>query len=306
MMHHDEEIWVACIEAHGFLPLDIIPVKNLVRGGCFGVSETSDGHFIPVCLSTRAHEYLKQPKEPAGPANDFAELEEALKISGAPVAPKTELTAGVDGDLDCRLLPLRRDLRNRMHFDFKEAADILQEPDEDLIAVAGPPTVVWVCQYLAERGGPISFLSRWISEGKLLNDEPSVIELECLLRILTTAVVVDQIHISRINFGELICRSIQRIQMRHKDRFLGKPNFDSSGGQGKKKGNARFTPNPEADLRLFMGAGSMRGRICVSPQLTEWLADSKQKEVSILKEDRKLNLERAFLAGAGVPPKEDP
>ena len=159
---------------------------------------------------------------------------------------------------------------------------MLAEPEESGNAreVEGPPTVVWVARYMAERGGPMAFHSRWEHEAGLSKDELIVLEHESLCRIFHAAVVIDQVHASRTAFGELLARGIQRIQDRHRDRFLGKPTLDNQGG---KKNKGRSSANPEADLHVFMGAGSFRGRICFAPQPRELVADQKHREVAILK-----------------------
>jgi hypothetical protein len=43
----------------------------------------------------------------------------------------------------------------------------------------------------------------------------------------------------------------------------------------------------------------------VAPHLQEWLAEKKHREVLMLKEDRKLQLERNWFTGAGPHPDHD-
>ena len=102
---------------------------------------------------------------------------------------------------------------------------------------------------------------------------------------------------------ELICRGIQRIQSRYRECFLGKLEIDSGGGR---KGKGRARANPEQDAHLFLGGSALRGRMCLSPVLMQWIADRKHVEYSQLKEERKLDEERRALQSGKPPLDKDP
>ena len=150
----------------------------------------------------------------------------------------------------------------------------------------------------------MAYHSRSVADGHLDIDDPLIVEHESLCRIFETAIVADQLHASRLVCLEIVCRGLQRITSRYRERFLGKPAVDNQGGKKGKAGQPRAFVSPEADMHLFVGSGETRGRIMLHPGFAEWLAERKGKEVALLREDRKLAQERRFLAGADGPPKE--
>ena len=143
---------------------------------------------------------------------------------------------------------------------------------------------------------------RWKSEGRLGPEDPGVIEFETLARALKVAIEIDQLHVSQLQCMEILCRAMQRIQLKYRDRFLGRSDIDSGGG--KQKGRGRIH-HYEQDYHFVLGTNSTRGLVAVCPALAEWLADKKHREVLMLKEDRKLNAERAYLAGGPSPDNKD-
>ena len=58
------------------------------------------------------------------------------------------------------------------------------------------------------------------------------------------------------------------------------------GGRGKKGGSSQ--PSIEDDPFLYMGTTPTRGRLCISPALTAWVAERQRIEATIYKERRKL------------------
>ena len=150
----------------------------------------------------------------------------------------------------------------------------------------------------------MAYHSRFVADGHLGVDDPLIVEHESLCRIFETAIVADQLHVSRLLCLELVCRGLQRITIRYRERFLGKPAVDNQGGKKGKPGQPRAFVSPEVDMHLFVGSGETRGRITLHPGFAEWLAERKGKEVALLREDRKLAQERRFLAGDSGPPKE--
>ena len=157
---------------------------------------------------------------------------------------------------------------------------------------------------MGERGGGMAYHARFVSEGQLDQEDPLVVEHESLCRIFDVGLTIDQLHVSRLLSFELICRGLQRIAARFKDKFLGKPSVDNGGGKKGKAGPNRAYVSPEADLHLYLGSSSMRGRVMMGPLMGKWLAEKKLTEVSLLCEDRKLAQERQYLAGGQEPPKD--
>ena len=253
---------------------------DFLFNGRFGVTTVSPGVTAPV-------EY-GQASEVAAEIGDL-DLELAGKVQ--PVSKD---------QMDVRLLEYKEDRRGKRHFPFKEAADILQEPSEEVSLVDGPSTICFCASYMAGNGGtPLNYHSRFVQEGGLDKADPYVIEHEAYCRILQYAMEIDQIHVSQCVSFELVCRGLQRIQMRYRECFLGKIEVDNNSG---KKGKGRSRGNPDLDLHLFLGSSPLRGRMCIAPALLEWISERKHREYMLLKEERKLNEERFALQSGGKPP----
>ena len=208
-----------------------------------------------------------------------------------------------ESELDIRLLDYKEDRRGKRYLLFKDGVDQFQSPSlKDMDYVDWPNTVIFCGRYMYTNSGtPLGYHNKFVQDGGLDRNDPYVLEHESLCRIYQVGVEIDQLHASQLIIFELICRGIQRIESRFKDCFLGKLEIDSGGG---KKGGGRARANPEQDLHLFLGSSSMRGRLCISPELLEWLAERKHREYIMLKEDRKLVEERRALQSGKAPDKE--
>ena len=79
------------------------------------------------------------------------------------------------------------------------------------------------------------------------------------------------------------------IQMKYRERFLGQVK------SGKKGGLVGYSL--EQDSHWFLGTSSTRGRLCISPALSDFIADRQHSEAMIYKERRKLAEERRLLKG---------
>ena len=102
-------------------------------------------------------------------------------------------------------------------------------------------------------------------------------------RILHTMICYDQLDASENASAEIVARQVQMIEEKHRD----------SGAKG--KANSSST----ADSHLFMGTSAMRGGLCVSPALTERIAEELREESAAMKERRKARRERKL----NKPPK---
>ena len=124
-------------------------------------------------------------------------------------------------DLDIRLMPLVKDGRGRRRADFRKMVDLFRPPEEDDFLPNGRPTVCWVLDFGGENGGSmVGFHVRWEHMAGLTEEDPGVVEHECLCQVLDAAVEYDQVHVAQLASLGLVCRGVQRIQYRHKDTCL--------------------------------------------------------------------------------------
>jgi hypothetical protein len=89
----------------------------------------------------------------------------------------------------------------------------------------------------------------------------------------------DQLDVSNCAAAELICRNLQRIEEKHKDKMVSVSD-DTLGG--------------ETALFMGMSQGSRAG-LCVSPLLNQWAGKQMAEEALLTKERRKAREERALV-----------
>ena len=98
---------------------------------------------------------------------------------------------------------------------------------------------------------------------------------ESACRCLEIMVCFDQNQVGALASAEFLCRQIQNVEHRWKERAVGALGEQSH------------------EANLFAGQVN-RGTLCISPQLLEWVADESRKESAVLKEQRKAREERAL------------
>ena len=106
-----------------------------------------------------------------------------------------------------------------------------------------------------------------------------MIEHESYLRILQALVQYDQVDACNLAAAELICRNLQRIEEKRRDRMVAVSD-DTLGG--------------EAALFMGMSQGSRAG-LCVCPALTQWAGKQMGEEALLAKERRKAREEHALM-----------
>ena len=156
--------------------------------------------------------------------------------------------------------------------EFRDAVGQMQESALPDFPVQGPRTTLWVCRFLVENGGsPMARHSRWRSEGQLLASEGGVGEHERCCRLLEQMACWDQLNLPDLASAELVARSLQMQEERHRDRLLSAEDGDS---------------------HLFYGTSAVRGNLCVCPALQAHVSAELAKEVAVAKERRKAREER--------------
>ena len=106
-----------------------------------------------------------------------------------------------------------------------------------------------------------------------------VLEHESICKALELAVEYDQLNIGELATIELLCRRLQMIQYRWKERVLG---ASSSG-------------SVDDESHFFLGVDPTRGNLCVCPALNTWRGEELHKEAQANKEQWKAREERALL-----------
>eukprot|EP00973_Karenia_brevis_P021666 2980261-Karenia_brevis.AAC.2 len=133
---------------------------------------------------------------------------------------------------------------------------------------------------------PLAHHQKWRSDCKLPLGDGGVIQHEAWCRVLYTLLTYDQVDIHNLAGAELVARQIQLLEHKYSDRMPG------------------ASDSADSNSLLFAGSLGTRGNVCVSPLLSEWIAEESRKEAAVLKEQRKAHEERA-LARKAPKGKED-
>ena len=112
-----------------------------------------------------------------------------------------------------------------------------------------------------------------------LNDG-GVAEHELIMRVLEQAICFDQLQVCELACLELLIRKAQMIELKHKSRLV-----TEVGGV-------------EDDQHLYLGTGSTRGLIMLSPALEEFVSGELGREAAAAKERRKMREERSYKSAA--------
>ncbi|CAK0884122.1 unnamed protein product, partial [Prorocentrum cordatum] len=193
------------------------------------------------------------------------------------------------GISDVRVQPASLDVQGNRHRSFRDAILMMREDAWPDWPIRGPRTVLWVLKFMEQNGGrPMGRHMRFRTEAKLSSSDVVVDEHERACRMLEQMVFYDQLMVTNLACAESLCRVIQVQEERYRDRLAG--GSDSV-----------------ADNHLYMGTDMIRGCVCVSPQLADFVKDQLSKEHQISKERRKAREERALAKkGANKGGKDGP
>ena len=190
-----------------------------------------------------------------------------------------------DGELDARVLTLKRSANGERARRFVDSLGELTQTEWGGWPVRGPRSTAWCLNFIGEQDThPRARHTKWRTECDLTVMDPGVAEHELCMRLLDVALTFDQLNITELASFELICRRAQLAEFRYKDRLLGE--------------------GADEDEYLFMGVGETRGLVMVSPNLEDYLATQLSKESAVMKERRKMReerqLSRASAGGGGA------
>ena len=178
---------------------------------------------------------------------------------------------------DARTCTVKFDDAGKRFREYREAVNMLHEDPWSDWPLAGPRVFLWGTRFMLENGGtPIGSHSKWGADGKLQSSDPGVIVHEEFCRMIQTQMCYDQANSANLASSEQMMRQLMLIEEKFKDRFVG---------------NSSQELSEEAHL---YGGHTQRANVCVSPSLSEWVAEEVRKEHVVLKERRKAREERAL------------
>ena len=220
------------------------------------------------------------PVPPAAPAGGLDLLRRAVGAGLAgfhkePPAEPADKPAAVPAGADERVLSLKFDTNGQRHRPFADAVELTRSMVIKDTPVAGPPTFLWVVQFMLQHGGtPTGWHTKWRTLAKLTETDAGVQLHDTACKTIEILMTFDQQQGGASAAAEFQARQVQLVEEKWKDRFMG--------------------ANPEASMEalLFGGVGN-RSMLCICPALTEYIAEEMRKEAAVMKERRKAREERA-------------
>ena len=182
---------------------------------------------------------------------------------------------------DARTLPISRDEDGNRFKEFRQGMTECKQIEFADWPIGGPRTVKHVLMEMVNHGGSaLGHHQAWRTACKFQPSDAPAVEHEAWSKVLQTLLTYDQLDVSNLAGAELVVRSIQRIEEKHKYKLQA----SDETGEG----------------ALFMGAmGGARAGSVVSPKLTEWVGSELQKEAAVAKERRKAREERNLARKTG-------
>ena len=216
---------------------------------------------------------------PGRASGGLAALAQAIGGGGGQ-AVREESAARPPDTSDARVLTVEYDQQGQRFRNFRDAVNISEEVKWPDWPIPGKiTTVLWCLRFMLNRAGsPTMWHQTFITLGKLNPNDHQIAFHDALCRILETSVCYDQLNCPCLAGLELICRQIQCIEERYKDKFCG----GDAGGTG------------SLEHHLMSGLQS-RAQLCICPALNDWLADELRKQTAVDKERRKAREERTLI-----------
>jgi hypothetical protein len=262
-------------------------------GGLVGAGNIADGHRLgnkavlslfdgSIVLAELVHDSdlvnfidRHRPVAPAAPA--------VYPPAPSPaVRPGVLAPVGVASGDDARTLAVRYGNDGKRRRELRDGVEISTESAWADWPIRGPRTARWVCQYISSNGGSALIMhNTWKQICKLQNSDNGVTEHESLCKMLELALEYDQLNIGELALLEMVCRRLQMVQYRWRDRIIG----------------STSTGTIDDEMHYFLGTDPTRGNLCIAPSLNVWLGEELHKEQLANKEQRKAREERALLRG---------
>ncbi|CAE7199591.1 unnamed protein product, partial [Symbiodinium natans] len=260
--------WVVATSDGARVRGSLVPLQQVVSGhqtAHKGVAALTDGSVVFVELV--ANQDVATYAKPASPT----------QLAPQALAPVVAQPSQAD---DARTLAVRYNAEGQRRREFREAVEKSTESAWTDWPVRGPRTAKWVGQYIANNGGStFAMHNAWRSNSRLQPSDSGVLEHESICKALELALEYDQLNLGELACVELLCRRLQMLQYRRRERVLGSA--------------ASGTLDDES--HYFLGTDPTRGNLCVCPALNSWLGEELHKEHLANKEQRKAREERALV-----------
>ena len=157
---------------------------------------------------------------------------------------------------DYRIMPILHDANGARHRDYRHAVEHMEEARFLDFPIQGPRTMLWCAKFMLASGGtPRGWHSRWRSEGKLQAHDGGVAMHDSRWQVLELLLAYDQVNGANLAAAEMFMRLAHLLEQHWKERFVG-----------------IYTTDREHKLHSYLG-GASRGNSCISPMLSEWIAD---------------------------------
>jgi hypothetical protein len=115
--------------------------------------------------------------------------------------------------------------------------------------------------------------TKWKGLARLQETDAGVNLHESSCRVLEIACCYDQLQVGALASMELICRQVQMVEERWKDKVLGQ------------------VPESSSENYLYSGLTN-RGALCIAPELSTWISEQLKSDSAVMKEKRKAREER--------------
>ena len=122
-----------------------------------------------------------------------------------------------------------------------------------------------------------------MSDGKLQYTDAGCLQHQIGCQVLQYAICFDQLQAAQLACFELLCRSLQLIELKHKDRFM-------KSGDG---------VDVFDDSHLYLGISQTRGLLMVSPSLEKHVGGELKSEFKSAEARRKAHEERQLRKKGG-------
>ena len=280
-------------DGFGVIDADLGGPEGDARAG-FGVIDAGPRGREPTPLADRPDDGVAPAARPAGAGGQPVQagprvsggLAALAKAIGGDAQPPVAAT-GAKGDgtsSDARVLTVTYDQTGDRFRSFRDAVTLADEVKWPDWPVPGKVlTVLWCLRFMLNRAGtPTLWHQTWLTLGKLNGNDHQVVFHDALCRILETAMCYDQLNGPALASMELVCRQIQCVEERYKDKFQG--------------GDVAGTGSLEHHL---MAGIQSRSQLCICPALNDWLAEEIRKQTAVDKERRKAREERTLARPSG-------
>ena len=267
-------VWVVAVAEGNRAKGSLVPIAQVTAGhqaGSKAVVGLTDGSVLFV-ENIPNHELANYASSgpPIGSPSPTTQV-----LASAPVG-----AIGIGSGDDARTLAVRYGTDGKRRRELRDGVELASESVWGDWPIKGPRTAKWVGQYFVSNGGsPLSMHNAWKVNCKLQASDGGVLEHESICKALELAIEYDQLNIGELAAIELLCRRLQMIQFRWKERVLG----------------ASSTGTVDDESHFFLGVDPTRGNLCICPALNTWLGEELHKEAQANKEQRKAREERALL-----------